>query len=298
MDQKNESMKNRICLVTGATDGIGRATASALAGLGATVVVLGRNLKKIDDTIARLKRETGNEAVAGLLCDLSSQASIRAAAEEFRSRFPALHVLVNNAGGYFSRRTLTVDGLETTFALDHLAYFLLTNLLLDLIVRSAPARIVNVSSRMHQSGRIEFDNLQGERSYGGMDAYARAKLANVLFTFELARRLEDTGVTVNCLHPGFVRTSFMSSGGGLFGRLGGAVASLGGITPEEGAKTSVYLACSSEVEGKTGGYYYLNRLVPHNPEADDRGKAARLWNVSAELTGLEAAKDRPSAAGE
>ena len=175
---------------------------------------------------------------------------------------------------------------------------MLTNLILDLIVRSAPARIVNVDSRVHLSGKIEFDNLQGERSFGAMDAYARAKLANVLFTFELARRLAGTGVTVNCLHPGFVRSNFAASGRGLLGKVVGAIASIGAISPQEGADTAVFLAVSPAVEGKTGGYYYKRRLAPHNPAADDRKPAAKLWDASAALTGLEAGKGRRFAAGE
>ena len=206
------TMQGKICLITGGTNGIGKSTAQALAQMGATVVIVGRNAPKTAQVVEEIRAASGNNNVDSLLADLSSQQEVRRLADEFKSKYSHLHVLLNNAGGVFMQRQLSVDGIEMTFALNHLAYFLLTNLLLDTIKASAPARIINVSSDAHTSGKIEFDNLQGERRYSP-GAYGNSKLANILFTMELARRLEGTGVTVNALHPGFVATGFAKNNG-------------------------------------------------------------------------------------
>ncbi len=286
MSDEKMPMSGRICMVTGATDGIGKVTAQALAQQGATVIVVGRSRKKTVATVEEIKRRTGNPSVEYLLADLSVQAEIRRLAEEFKRRHDRLHVLVNNAGGFFMSRQETADGLEMTFALNHLGYFLLTNLLLDVIKASAPARIINVSSAAHENAQMNFEDLQGERKYSGWQAYGQSKLANLLFTYELARRLEGTGVTVNALHPGFVATNFGANNYGIVGRIMKRIVNLRGISPEEGADTSIYLATSPEVEGITGKYFVKRRAVPSSPASYDEDAARRLWEVSAEMTGL------------
>src|SRR5512141_2808785 len=247
-----DNMNGKICLVTGATNGIGKAAAQALAQMGATVVVVGRNAPKTAQLVEEIRAASGNQNVNSLLADLSSQHNIRRLAYEFKSSYPHLHVLLNNAGGTFTTRQLSADGIEMTFALNHLAYFLLTNLLLDTLKASAPARIINVSSNAHSGGKIDFDNLQGERSYSSFGPYGNSKLANILFTTELARRLEGTGVTVNALHPGLTSTGFGQNNPGFLMKIMGAVIPLIARSPEKGAETSIYLAPSPEVQSITG----------------------------------------------
>ncbi|MDQ3829839.1 MAG: SDR family NAD(P)-dependent oxidoreductase, partial [Candidatus Tectomicrobia bacterium] len=201
-------MHGKVCVVTGATSGIGLVTAEALARQGATLIVVGRNSARGAATVSRIQQETGNSAVELMVADLSAQAQVRQLASAIQQRFARLDVLVNNAGALFSQRQLSQDGIEMTFALNHLAYFLLTNLLLDSLKASTSARIVNVSSEAHRRARLDFADLQGQQRYSGWRAYARSKLANILFTYELARRLEGTGIVANALHPGFVATNF------------------------------------------------------------------------------------------
>jgi retinol dehydrogenase-12 len=208
-------MKDEICMVTGATSGIGAVTARALAEKGAAVVVVGRDAEKSEATVNLIQQQTGNPRVEYLLADLSVQEEIRRLAERFKSRYQRLHVLVNNAGAFFMSRQLSADGLEMTFALNHLAYFLLTHLLLDILKASAPARIVNVSSNGHRGMKINLEDLKSQGRYAPMQAYGQSKLANLLFTYELARRLEGSGVTVNALHPGFVATNLAANNGWL-----------------------------------------------------------------------------------
>jgi NAD(P)-dependent dehydrogenase (short-subunit alcohol dehydrogenase family) len=278
-------MKGKICLVTGGTNGIGKATAHALAQMSATVVIVGRDAQKTAQVVEEIRATSANNAVDSLVADLSSQQEVRRLANEFKSKYSHLHVLLNNAGGFFLRRQLSVDGIEMTFALNHLAYFLLTNLLLDTIKASAPARIINVSSGAHTSGKIEFDNLQGERDYKPR-AYDNSKLANILFTRELARRLEGTGVTVNALHPGFVATGFAQNNGKVIAALFGILAPLVARSPAKGAETSIYLATSPTVEDITGQYFYDSQVIPTAPQATDTAVARRLWDVSAEMVHL------------
>jgi NAD(P)-dependent dehydrogenase (short-subunit alcohol dehydrogenase family) len=280
-----DTMNGKICLVTGGTNGIGKATAQALAHLGATVIIVGRNARKTTRVVEEIRAVSGNQNVNSLLADLASQQQVRRLAGEFRSIYSRLHVLINNAGGFFLRRQLSADGIEMTFALNHLASFLLTNLLLDTIKASAPARIINVSSDAHTSGKIAFDNLQGERIYGPR-AYDNSKLANILFTMELARRLERTGVTVNALHPGFVATGFAKNNGKVIAALVGLVTPLVARSPAKGAETSVYLASSPQVEGMTGRYFHDSHVIPTAPQATDRAVARKLWDVSAEMLHL------------
>ncbi|MEE9248085.1 MAG: SDR family NAD(P)-dependent oxidoreductase, partial [Dehalococcoidia bacterium] len=236
-------MRGKVCIVTGANAGIGRATALGLAKTGATVVMVCRNRHRGQEALAQVQQKSGNSSVCLLVTDLSSQASIRRLAADFKALYPAPHVLINNAGIIPRRRTLTEDELETQFAVNHLAYFLLTALLLDVLKAGAPARIVNVSSQVHSRVPLDFDDLQSERSYNPGLVYARTKLANVLYTYELARMLEGTGVTANCLHPGLVATNLLADATGLPRPLR-FVARVVGASPEAGARTSLYLATS------------------------------------------------------
>jgi len=278
-------MKNKICLVTGATSGIGQATAMGLAQMGAIAIVAGRDEKRCQNTVAHIKRETGNPNVDYLLADLSVQDQVHRLAEEFKSRYQHLDVLVNNAGAIHFFRRVSADGIEMNFALNHLAYFLLTNLLLDRLRDSTPARIVNVASNSHYGQHLDFDNLQLKRGYNPMRAYGRSKLCNLYFTYELARRLEGTGVTVNAMHPGFVATNMAANNGWLV-RLFLPLVHRNSLTPEQGASTAVYLASSPDVEGVTGKYFVRERERASDPVSYDESAARRLWEVSEEMTGL------------
>ena len=282
----NNRLMGRVCLVTGATAGIGAVSARELARMGATVVGVGRNPDKCATVGERVKSETGNPQVEFLSADLSSQAQVRRLAEAFKQKYDRLEVLVNNAGAYYLTRQDCVDGIELTFALNHLGYFLLTNLLLDLIKASAPARIVNVSSNAHQSARMDFASLKGGGFYNSWAAYSQSKLANLLFTYELARRLEGTGVTVNALHPGFVASSFAHNNGWLVAWGTKVAQKLAGRTREEGARTVIYLATSPEVEGISGKYFIDEKVVDSSPVSYDETSAKRLWVVSEQMTGL------------
>ena len=269
-------------LVTGATNGIGRVTARELARLGAQVTILSRNAKKCARVAEEIRKDTGNP-VEYLAADLSTLAGIMHAAETFKKRQRRLDVLVNNAGGIFIRRTITSDGLEMTFALNHVAYFLLSGLLLDVLKQSSPARVVNVASGMHMGAHLDFDDLQNEKHYSGFRAYGRSKLANILFTYELARKLEGSGVTVNCVHPGYVNTGLSLNNGLIFGVFAGLSARLFGRKPEEGARTSIYLAASPEVQGVTGKYFADCKPVSSSLESYDTTAATRLWHASLEI---------------
>jgi NAD(P)-dependent dehydrogenase (short-subunit alcohol dehydrogenase family) len=277
------SMQGKNVLVTGATNGIGLVIARELARLGARVTIVSRNAGKCVVVAEMIKNETGHP-VDYIAADLSTLAGIRQASATFKGSHTHLHVLVNNAGALFIRRRLTADGYEMTFALNHLNYFLLTNLLLDLLQASTPARIVNVSSGSHLRASLDFDNLQGEKRYRGMQAYGQSKLANILFTYELARRLEGTGVTVNALHPGSVATGFARNNGLLFNVGTKIVGLLFLRKPEQGAQTSIYLASSPEVQGVTGKYFFDCQPVDSSPLSHDRALAEKLWQVSLELT--------------
>ena len=280
-------MAGRVCLVTGATSGIGRATADALASMGANVGVVARNAAKGESITARLRAASANDRIELFVADLSSQGSIWALVEDVQRRYDSLHVLVNCAGDYYAHRHSTVDGLELTFALNHLAYFLLTRLLLDLLIASAPSRIVNVTSGAQSLGRIDFDDLQGERRYRGQAAYNQSKLANVLFTYELARRLDGTEVTANAVHPGVTRTRFGKADPNVAGRLS-RVAQPFMRTPERGASTVVHLASSPDVGGITGRYWANLRPKSSSKRSYDLVTARRLWEISESLTGLPA----------
>jgi NAD(P)-dependent dehydrogenase (short-subunit alcohol dehydrogenase family) len=278
-------MEGKTCLVTGATSGIGKAAARELARLGATVVVAGRNPEKTAATVQDIRRQTGNPSVDFVLADLSSQQQVRRLAEEFQSRYRRLEVLVNNAGAIMLFRQQSVDGIEMTFALNHLSYFLLTSLLLDSLINSGPSRVVNVSSIAHQKATIDFEDLQGTQRYRGMRAYGRSKLANLLFTFELARRLEGTGVTANAVHPGLVATGLLTNNG-LAGRLMNLGLRVAGKGVAAGAETVVYLAASPGVAGVTGRYFVKKKPVASSQASRDAAAAGRLWRISAGMTGM------------
>jgi NAD(P)-dependent dehydrogenase (short-subunit alcohol dehydrogenase family) len=282
------TMAGKTVLVTGGTGGIGLATATGLAHLGASVGIVGRDSSRAAAAADRIRAAGGGE-VQVFTGDLSSQREVRAVAEQVLTAYPRLDVLVNNVGGYWATRHTTEDGLERTFAVNHLAPFLLTNLLLDRLTASAPARVVTVSSGAQAMGRLDFDDLQGARSYRGQRAYNQSKLANVMFTYELARRLEGTGVTANVLHPGVVRTSFGQEDSGRWMRLMLPLVRPFMKTPEQGAKTSIHCASSPELDGVSGTYFADCRPKASSRASYDVDAAARLWQVSAELVGLRTA---------
>jgi len=285
-----QDLSGKICLVTGATSGIGEVTARRLAGMGATVTIVGRSAERAAATAARIKAATG-ATVEILIADLSSQADIRRLANEFLAQHSRLDVLVNNAGAVFLRRLESLDGVEMTWALNHMSYFLLTNLLLDAVRAGARSRIVNVASDAHSGARINFDDPQLKANYNGWRAYGQSKLANILFTLELARRLDGTGVTANALHPGFVASNF-GKNNRLFGILIGLAQRVAAISPESGAETSIYLASSPEVAGVSGQYFEKCRIATPSAEAQDRAAAARLWEISEALVSATAAVGR------
>jgi NAD(P)-dependent dehydrogenase (short-subunit alcohol dehydrogenase family) len=282
-------MKDKICMITGATSGVGKATALGLAKLGATVVIVGRDQDRGEASRSEIMNQSGNPDVHLLLADLSSQAAIRQLAEDFKASFVKLDVLINNAGIAPIKRSVTVEGIETTFAVSYLAPFLLTNLLLGTMKESAPARVVNVAGDFHRKASIKFDDLMTEKEYNYIQASNQAKLALILFTYELARRLKNTGVTVNCLHPGAVATDapFKDPDLTSFSRIMYSFVRLFFLSPEKGAETSIYLASSPEVEQITGKYFIKKSAVASSPESYNEEIAKRLWEVSAKLTHLE-----------
>jgi NAD(P)-dependent dehydrogenase (short-subunit alcohol dehydrogenase family) len=275
-------MQGKICLVTGSSSGIGKVTARELARAGATVVMVCRNQAKGEAARQEIQAATGSKTVDLLIADLASMADVRRIASEFKQKYTQLHVLINNAGGANNTRQVTPDGYEATFAANYLAPFLLTELLLDVLKASAPARIVNVSSAAHLRGKLDFDDLQGEKSYNLWKAYGQAKLALIIYTYELARRLQGSGVTVNALHPGVIASNF-DQGLSSFMRWGWKV-----ITPflssvEQGAQTTLYLATSPEVEGVSGKYFAHRKEVRSSRLSYDQAAGQRLWGVSEEL---------------
>ena len=277
----------RTIMVTGATSGIGKETARELAIRGAQVAVVGRNESKAEATVTAIREVTGNDKVDYLLADFASLEDVRRLAGQFKQRYGRLDVLVNNAGAMFFRRQESVDGYEMTFAVNHLAPFLLTNLLLETMQTSAPARIVTVASDAHDGATMEFDNLQFEKDYSGMKAYGRSKLANILFSYELARRLEGSAVTSNAMHPGFVSTGMGSNNLPRW---------LAGVLPRvtrpfardvaRGAETVVYLVDSSQVETVSGLYFMDKQPIKSSPITYDEALARQLWQISAEMVDL------------
>ncbi|HUE47700.1 MAG TPA: SDR family oxidoreductase [Steroidobacteraceae bacterium] len=281
-------MNGRICIVTGATHGIGRATARALAASGATVLVHGRDLARARAVAEDISRDTGNPEVRFVQADFAQLAQVRRLAQELHSLLPRLDVLINNAAVLAAARARSAEGYDLTFAVNHLAPFLLTNLLLDKLKASAPARVIVVASEAHRRATLDFGDLMNAGTSGWWAAYDRSKLANVLFARELARRLAGTGVTVNALHPGVVRSQLFRSGPALLRVLLWSVGRLFMLSPQQGARGSVYLASASELDGESGGYYRGCRRVPPSAAAQSEACAARLWQESARLTGLTA----------
>lgn len=281
-------LDGKTCVLTGATSGIGEETALALARQGARLHVIARSEARGEATRARIRAETGSDAVALHRADLSSLAEIRRVADELLTACPRIDLLLNNAGVVNLSRETTVDGFETTFAVNHLAYFALTNLLLDRLRESAPARIVNVASDAHKfGGGIDLDDLQSEREYKAMRTYGRSKSANILFTVELARRLEGSGVTVNCVHPGPVATR-LGKNNGWFGRVATTALSPFFLSPAKGARTSIHVATAPELEKVSGRYFAKQREAKAQGHATDPEAARRLWDESVRLTGIGA----------
>lgn len=282
-------MQNKKVVITGATGGIGLETAKALAKMGAQVYIHGRSEDKAQKAVEEIKKISENNNVWYFTADLSSQKEVRRLAEEIKSKLDRLDVLINNAGAAFQKHQLSVDGIELTLANNHLSYFLLTNLLLDLLKKSAPSRIVNVASHSHYNGKFDFNDINMERGYTIMKAYERSKLGNVLFTMELAERLKGTGVTVNALHPGVVKTGIADKHTGKIVQFAWRIFELyqGAISAEEGAKTSVYLATSPEVEGETGKYYDKCKHKWHSRYSQTEGLKEKVWELSAKLAGIE-----------
>jgi len=287
MNIKQQDMTGKVCIVSGATAGIGQAAALDLAQRGATVVGVGRNPIKNENSTRLIKEKTGNPSVEYLLADLSSQNEIRALAQQFQAKYDRLDVLVNNAGATFGERLESVDGIEMTFALNHLGYFLWTNLLSEILETSAPSRVINVSSSLHKFGKLNFDDIPLKIGYTRSKAYRRSKLANIAFTYELARHFSNHKVTVNAMNPGLVATNVGQSAGGISAKMKGFVDKIAGLTPEEGAQTIIYLATSTEVYGVTGRYFVKEKSIPSAKITYDLDFCRRLWDVSESLVDQE-----------
>ncbi|MBT3928477.1 MAG: SDR family NAD(P)-dependent oxidoreductase [Rhodospirillaceae bacterium] len=279
-------MAEKIFLVSGATDGIGRVSALKLAQMGGRVILVGRNAAKGERVIGDIKRASGNAEIEFEQADLSSQSDIRALAERLNNRLEHLDALVNNVGAWFNRRALSVDNIEMTFALNHLGYFLLTGLLLDKLKCAPSARIVNVSSMAHKGPQVDLDDPQGEAGYSGWRAYQASKLANILFTYHLAGKLSSSSVSANCLHPGFVASKFAHNNGGWLKWMMIVVQQLAAINEEKGARTSVYLASASEAEGVSGKYFIKSEIAESNAASHEGAAQERLWQISEALTGF------------
>jgi NAD(P)-dependent dehydrogenase (short-subunit alcohol dehydrogenase family) len=278
-------MHGKVVVITGATSGIGRIAAEALAAQGARIVLVARDQSRAERILERLRAVGPQVAHQAHIADLSGLAATKQVGEKIAAQEPRIDVLINNAGNVYARRALTADGLECTFALNHMAYFVLTHALRERLLAASPARIVNTASGAHRRNSLDFDDLQMERGYRALTAYGRSKLANILFTRELARRLAGTGVTANCLHPGFVATGLGQRDAGFFGAMMRVAMVLAG-KPERGAKTIVHLAASPDVASATGGYYIDCREAQPSRAAQDDAAARRLWEESVRLARL------------
>jgi NAD(P)-dependent dehydrogenase (short-subunit alcohol dehydrogenase family) len=276
----------RTIVITGGTSGIGEVAAVELAKQGARIVLIARDASRIQMTLPKLRQANPSASHTAHIADLTRIAEMRRVAREIASSEPEIDVLINNAGAMFGARQVTEDGLEKTFALNHMSYFVVTNVLLPNL--KPGARIVSTASDAHTGAKLDFDDLQSEKKYSGFAVYGRSKLCNILFNRELARRIDGRGVTANCLHPGFVATRFGDQSGGIVSVAVKIAKPIGAISPEKGAQTIVYLASSPEVEGKSGGYYYKNKLATPTKEAQSDADAKCLWDVSARLAGMDA----------
>ncbi|MGD8403514.1 MAG: SDR family oxidoreductase [Anaerolineales bacterium] len=287
LETQANRMEGKLCLVTGASRGIGFHTALGLASMGAHVILASHHRERGESARQRINTSVGKNATDFILVDLSSQGGIREFTDTIKERYNHLDVLVNNAGGFFLRREGSEDGIEMTFALNHLNYFMTTLLLMDLILSAEASRIVNVSSGSHRGAEMHFDDLQFENGYNAMEAYGQSKLANLLFTYELSRRLANTNVTVNALHPGFVNTHFAKQNGPVVRALMNLVHFLFARSPEKGAETPIYLASSPEVEGVTGKYFIDKEPVRSSQASYDGEAAQRLWDISERMCHLD-----------
>ena len=282
-----ENLQGKVCLITGATNGIGEEAAKQIALMGAEIVFIARNPVKANELNKTLKSLTGKESTS-IIADLSSQLEVKRAADKFLSLNKPLHILLNNAGIMNTSRKETVDGLEEVFSVNHLAYYSLTLLLMDKLIANGPGRIVNVASGAHMFIKeMNFDDLQSEKEYKTMRVYGQSKLANILFTRELSEKLEGKGITVNCLHPGFVNTGFGSNNSPTLGRILMAMARPFSRKTDKGAETSIYLCVSPEVEGISGEYYIDCEVSKISGAARSKDNAEKLWNISSELTGID-----------
>jgi NAD(P)-dependent dehydrogenase (short-subunit alcohol dehydrogenase family) len=277
-------MTPKTIVITGGTSGIGEVAAVELARQGARIVLIARDSARAEATLAKLRKAGAGVAHAAHLAELSRLSEMKRIAGVIATAETEIDVLINNAGALFNTRQVTEDDLEMTFATNHMAYFVVTNLLLPNL--KSGARIVSTASDAHKGARLDFDDLQAEKRYSGFSVYGRSKLCNILFNRELARRIEGSGVTANCLHPGFVATRFGDQSGGLLSVAVKIAKPIGAISPEEGAKTIVYLASSPDVAGKGGGYYYKNKLATPTKEAQNDADAKRLWDISVRLSGV------------
>lgn len=278
------SLSGKVCLITGSTSGIGRVTATALAEMGVKLVIHGRNRTKTENTVELIKSASGNPQIHYLLADFSKLDQVQEMATTFQDRFDRLDILINNAGAFFNRRILTPFGVEMTFLVNHLAGFTLTTTLLEIMKKSTPARIVNISSEGHRQGRLDLEDLTFRKGYFGMKAYGRSKLANILFAFELARRLEGSGVTANALHPGHIATNIWKNNFGIFGTPLKWLMEKIALSPEEGAQNSIYLSSAPDLSNMSGKYFIKNQPAQPSAEAQDLDLARRLWEKSEELT--------------
>lgn len=289
--KNNTQLRNKVCIITGATSGIGKAAALKIAAAGLTLGLIGRNKDKLAQTTQEIKTTNKNAIIHTFQADLSSIKQIRVLAKAIHKQFDKIDILINNAGAIFLKREMTIDGYEKTFALNHLAYFLLTNELLPLLKKSPTARIINVSSTAHKSGRINVQDIMMEKQYNGFFAYANSKLANVLFTYELARRLANTNIRVNCLHPGVIATEFSKNNNGLIPFLVKAIKPFI-LTPEEGAKTTIYLALSEEVQNTTGKYFVKCKSVRSSSLSYNAQIGKKLWELSEQMISDVLKKDK------
>ena len=273
-------MEGKLCLITGATDGIGKETAKSLAGFNARLILVGRDQNKGESVRNELMVQTGNDQIDIMTADLSNMNAIQKLSVEIHQKYNKLNVLINNAGAFFSKREITDDGFEKTFALNHLGYFLLTKLLLDLIKKGKNPRIINVASGAHIGATLDFDNLQGKNDYSGWAAYKRSKLMNIMFTYKLAELLKDTPITVNTLHPGFVRTRFGDNNTGIVGIGLNLAKKIGAISIKKGAETSVFLATSPTVKGVSGKYFVKCKPEKSSSLSYNKSDIDRLWRTT------------------